>query len=89
MKTLLKSGMTKLQKDFETVANEYIRAFVKKHGYEFTGWVADDVGGIAEFINQYFFSLSAIINDINNKSKKNLIFAQQDADVEEACKYLD
>lgn len=70
--------MNKLQKQYEDVCNEYIKVFVKKHGYEFDYWIADQVGGIASFIEQYFFNLQDIVWDINSNQPEGLIFKWQD-----------
>jgi hypothetical protein len=67
-----------LQKRYEKICNEYIQLFVEKHGYEFDGWIGNEVGGIASFIDQYFFSFGDIIFDINNNCEVGLIFHWQD-----------
>ena len=36
-----------------------ILLFEEKHGYEFSYWVGDEPGGIACFIDQYFFNFAA------------------------------
>lgn len=72
----------KLKIKFEDICNEYIEKFVKKHGYEFSYWVGDDIGGMACFIDQYFFSLDDIRQDINRGAIKELIFRWQDDCVE-------
>lgn len=73
---------TTLKEQYEQAVNRYIEKFVKKHGYEFTDWVADEVGGIAVFIEQYYFNFTDIKYDIDNKVKKGLIFQHQDDSVE-------
>ena len=77
----------KLQKDYEAACNAYIKAFEKKQGYKFDGWVADDVGGIAGFIEQYYFNIHDIVWDINSKCKKGLIFEWQDETLEHNINY--
>lgn len=71
-----------IKEQYEIAVNRYIEKFVKKHGYEFTDWVSDEVGGVAVFIEQYFFSFTDIKYDIDNKVKKGLIFRHQDDSVE-------
>lgn len=73
---------TTLKEQHEQAVNRYIEKFVKKHGYEFTDWVADEVGGIAVFIEQYYLNFSDIKYDIDNKVKKGLIFRHQEDSVE-------
>ena len=71
-----------LKDEYKKVANEYINSFVKKHDYEFSGWVANDVGGMACFIEQYFFNFDDIRYDIDNKLKKDFIFKWQDDSID-------
>lgn len=70
---------------YELICAEYIKKFVKKNGISFDGWVGNHVGGIAEFINQYFYSLDDIIYDINNKLPKDMIMEWQDHNLEHEC----
>lgn len=69
--------MTKLQKiksDYESACNAYIDVFTKKHGYYFTDWVSNEVGGIACFVEQYYFSIDDIRQDVDMGYPKGLIF---------------
>lgn len=75
--------LDRLKQNYELACDAYITAFVYKHGYEFTGWVADQVGGIAEFIEQYFFNMEDIRYDIDNKLPKDKIFEWQDYGIEQ------
>lgn len=77
-----KERIASLKKVFEFVAEQYIEAFVNKQGYEFDGWVSDDVGGVAVFIEQYYFSFDDIRMDIDREAKKGLIFQWQDEGIE-------
>lgn len=70
--------MKDLKSRYEKICSDYIRAFVKKHDYEFSGWVSDEVGGIACFIEQYYFNLNDIVYDVNNDLPVNLIFEWQE-----------
>jgi hypothetical protein len=63
---------------YELVCNEYIKKFCKKQSIEFDGWVGDEIGDIAGFAEQYFFSLSDIVWDINSRQPKGLILSWQD-----------
>lgn len=76
----------KVLTDYQNACNAIIIKFEKKHGYEFSGWVADEIGGIAEFINQYYFSMNEIVYDLQHKVKKGLIFEWQDKVVNEEVK---
>ena len=70
-----------IKKQYEIAVNAYIEKFVKKHGYEFTYWVSDEVGETACFIEQYYFNFTDIKYDIDNKVEKGLIFSHQDDSV--------
>lgn len=74
--------MTKLQKKYNLICEEYIAKFVKNQGYEFSYWTANEVGSIACFIDQYFFNFDDIRFDIDNKCPKGLIFKWQDDGLE-------
>lgn len=74
--------MNKLKEDYEIACNNYIKEFVKKQKYKFDYWIADEVGGIASFIEQYYFNFSDIKYDIDNNIKKGVIFEWQDSYVD-------
>jgi hypothetical protein len=78
MKTL---PLSKLKAHYEYVCAEYVFKFCNKQGLEFDGWVGDDVGGVAA-CGDYFFNLSDIVLDINNKCRKGLILDWQNDSVE-------
>ncbi len=78
--------LTGLEIEFNVVVEKYINKFVKKHGYEFSNWVSDEIGSIACFIDQYFFNFDDIRYDIDNNIKKELIFRWQDDGVEDGGK---
>jgi hypothetical protein len=69
--------LKELNKHYEFVCNEWVKKFCNKQLIDFDGWVSNEVGGIASFCCQYFFSLSDIILDINTKQPKGLIFQWQ------------
>lgn len=69
-----KEKIQELKKLYENVCQLYIAAFVEKHGYEFSGWVADDIGQVASFIDEYFFDFTEVTYDINTEQPKGLIF---------------
>lgn len=74
----MKYAKKTLRQRYESLCGEYIEKFVKKHQYEFSGWVADDIGGIAVFIEQYFFNFEHIRYDIDNDAPVEMIFHWQD-----------
>jgi len=78
--------LSELQVTFNFVVEKYIQKFEKKHGYEFSYWVSDQVGEMACFIEQYYFNFDDIRHDIDNNVKKGLIFQWQDEGVENGGK---
>ncbi len=74
--------LKKLKSDYENACNAYVKAFEEKQGREFDYWIGQEVGGIASFIDQYFFNMSDIVHDIDNNCPVDLIFEWQDDCVE-------
>lgn len=74
--------ITDLQNRYENICAEYIELFCQKHEIECDGWVGDQVGGLASFIQQYFFSLNDIVFDLNTNQPVGLILKWQDDGVE-------
>lgn len=81
------SGKEKIRESlldkFNFIANEYIKKFVKKHGYEFSYWISDEPGTTACFIEQYYFSYDDIRYDIDKDLPKDLIFSWHDDSLEQ------
>ena len=77
--------MKNLKEQYEFCCNEYVRLFSEKQDISFDYWIADEVGGIAVFIDQYFFNLSDIILDIETGQPKGLILKFQDDSVDYTC----
>jgi len=82
-----------LKTAFDKACNDYVTAFVEKQGYQFDGWIGDDVGGIAEFAGQYFFNIGDIIQDIDTEQPEGLIMQWQDESLEFSynkpnCKFI-
>ena len=71
-----------LKEKYHKIIAEYIDEFCRKQKIEFDGWVGQEVGGVASFVDQYFFNLSDITYDIDHKCKKGLILKWQDDCVE-------
>lgn len=76
-----------LKQKYDDACNEIIKHFIKKQGYEFSYWVADEIGRIACFTN-HFLRMSDIILDLNKKAEKGLIFKWQDDCIENETKYI-
>lgn len=57
---------TKLKADFRNACDAYLRAFAKKHGFDFSDcdWVSDDAGGVA-CIGDFFVGMDVIKDDID------------------------
>lgn len=64
-----------------------------KQGISFEDWVGGDIGGIANFGDIYYFSITDIIEDVNNGYKKGLILKwledSVDASNDTTNKYFD
>lgn len=71
-----------LKEKYEELVNQYLKKFNEKQGYEFDDWVGNDIGGIACFIEQYFFHFDDIRYDIDNNIESGIIFKWQDYCVE-------
>ena len=69
---------------YEKACNEYIKAFCKKQEIEFDYWISDEVGGIASFIDQYYFDIQTIRYDIDTDQPKGLILQWQNDCVDNA-----
>lgn len=62
-----------LKEKYESVVDEYVKRFEKKHDLQLEFWVADDKTGVASFGDVYCFNVGYIIYDINNDLPNNLI----------------
>ena len=56
--------MESLSKRYESICNEYLDLFCKKHEVYHTGWIGNQVGGIIE-ISDAFFNFDDIRLDID------------------------
>lgn len=74
--------LQELNRQYNLVYNEWVQKFCNKQQIDFDGWVSDEVGGIASFACQYFFTLSDIILDLNTKQPKGNILNWQIEDVD-------
>jgi len=63
-----------LKARFESVVNDYIYKFTKKHEIEFDYWIGGDVGEMAIFNEQYAFHFGTIKYDIDNNVDKRHLF---------------
>lgn len=75
------NAVKKLKAKYEATCMEWVQLFCEKQDLEFSYWVADEVGGIACFIDEYFFNMSDIILDLNSNQPKGLILRWQDDDI--------
>ncbi len=66
-----------LKKHYDFVCNEYIKLFCEKQKIDFDGWISDEIGGIAAFISEYYFSMSDIVFDLHTNQPVNLILDWQ------------
>lgn len=63
--------MTERQRKYQNACNDYLKAFCKKHGYDFAdareSWVAGEVGTIT-CVADYFVSMEDIRTDIDHNA---------------------
>jgi len=61
----------KLKQNYEKAANDYLKAFCRKHDYDYDpyAWVAGDAGGICE-IADYYVDFQTIQTDIDLEADK-------------------
>ena len=76
------NAIKKLKAKYEATCNKWVNLFCEKQDLEFSYWVADEIGGIACFIDEYFFNLSDIILDMNSNQPKGLILDWQNDGVD-------
>lgn len=62
-----------LKHRFENIANEYLNIFTEKQEIEFDFWVGDEIGGLASFNTEHFFTLDDMRIDIDHDAPKGLI----------------
>jgi len=68
--------LEKLKKEYEDCCNEYVRAFAKKQGLKFEGWISGNTGGVAIFdypVGRCLVNFPDIVYDINSNQPKGLI----------------
>jgi len=68
--------------DYELSCNLIVEAFAKKQGLTFDGWIADEVGEMASFNDEYFFTMENMVHDLKTVQPKGLITKWQDYAVE-------
>lgn len=78
----------KLISDYEQACNEIAQLFANKQGIEFCGWISDNVGGIGDFGNEYYFGIGEIVLDIKTNQPKGLIIQWQDDNVENENNFI-
>lgn len=66
-----------LKTDYNRVCNKIVKIFCKKQDIDFDFWVADQVGEVAIFMNEYSFTMAEIILDLESKQPKGFILEWQ------------
>jgi hypothetical protein len=74
----------KLKTDYDIICHTFVEKFAKKHDIEFDYWIGDEIGGIASFIDQYFFNISDIILDLTTNQPKYSILIWQEDELEQS-----
>ena len=72
-----------LEVKFKIIVYEYVKAFEKKHGYDFMGWVGERVGEVATF-SDCFINFDDMRWDIDNNIDRNIFFDWYYKSLEEA-----
>ena len=73
---ILQQKLDNLKNDYEKSVMNYLEFFCIKQQCEFDYWVADQIGTIAAF-GDNFFSLDNIRFDIDNEIEKGVIYEWQ------------
>ena len=71
-----------MKKEYEKIVSKYVEAFEKKHSMEFDFWVADLVGTVSCFQNEYYISFEDIRLDLDNDINKDMFFEWYDLSLE-------
>ena len=58
-----------LKQEYIDIVDKYLFAFIRKQNIKFDGWVGNDIGGVAQFIEQYYFDFDDIRMDIDNNDE--------------------
>lgn len=77
-----KKDYTKAIKEYKLTCNKIANLFSEKQDLEFDGWVADDIGGIASFVCQYFFNMGDMVLDLSTNQEAGFILDWQNDGVE-------
>lgn len=59
-------------KKYKEICNAIVVQFCEKQEMDFNGWVADDIGSIAE-CNDFYFCFADIVKDIEKNVEKGVI----------------
>lgn len=68
---------------YHKACNKLVKKFLKKQGIDDYYWVANEIGGMACFCEQYFFNMLDIALDLETKQPKGLILNWQLDSVED------
>lgn len=65
--------LEKIISEYESICSRIVFEFANKQGIQFDWWVGDDIGTVASFIDQYFFSINEMVYDLKTNQPKGLI----------------
>ena len=71
-----------LKQEYIDIVDKYLFAFIRKQNIKFDGWVGNDIGGVAQFIEQYYFDFDDIRMDIDNNVPKGIILDWQNDNID-------
>lgn len=78
----------KITQELDPIYEQYIAKFAKKHGVEFEYAVSDDLSGPICFNNEYFFGISDIIYDVDNRLPAGLALKWHNDSLEHARRFI-
>lgn len=69
---------SELYREYAKICDKYIKAFEEKQDLDFEFWVGYDIGGVAAFEGDYYFSFENIIIDIERNAPTRKILEYHD-----------
>lgn len=71
----------RLQMRYAILAADYVEVFCLKHGFDFDGWVGDEIGGMGSF-GDFYFNYDVIRYDIDHNVRKGTLIRWYDAELQ-------
>lgn len=74
-------------KKYKEICNAIVIQFCEKQSMSFNGWVADEVGGIAE-CSDFYFNFLDILKDVEKKVEKGVIIDWYYSNIDNENNYI-